>query len=106
MIVNIVDASLSDTDNSSEVTFTFSEKVSDATFGGLASGSGITVAGGVLTALIWNVGHTAATATFTATDNSTTAASVTVNANGYTDVAGNLARAGRIRPRSTPPTLR
>ncbi|WP_031245687.1 Ig-like domain-containing protein, partial [Mesorhizobium sp. LNJC384A00] len=81
------------TDNNSNVTFTFSEKVSDATFAGLASGAGITVAGGTLSALTWNAGHTAATATFTATDASETAGSVTVDA-GYTDVAGNLGTSG------------
>ncbi|MES0103932.1 Ig-like domain-containing protein, partial [Mesorhizobium sp. M0001] len=93
VIVNIVDGALSDTDNNSNVTFTFSEKVSDATFAGLASGAGITVAGGTLSALTWNAGHTAATATFTATDASETAGSVTVDA-GYTDVAGNLGTSG------------
>ncbi len=92
--VNIVDASLSDSDNSSVVTFTFSEKVSDATFAGLASGAGITVTGGTLSALTWNAGHTAATATFTATDGNETTGSVTVDANSYTDVAGNLGSNG------------
>ena len=94
VIVNIVDASFSDNNNSSDVTFAFSEKVSDATVANLASGAGITVVGGVLSALVWDVGHTQATATFTATDSSTTAASVTVNANSYTDVAGNLGSSG------------
>ena len=51
VVVNIVDGSLSDTDNSSQVTFTFSEQVSDTTFNTLASGNGITVTGGTLSAL-------------------------------------------------------
>src|SRR5437879_491269 len=46
-----------------------------------------------MSALTWNAGHTAASATFTATDGSTTAATVTVDA-GYTDVAGNLGSSG------------
>ena len=94
VIVNIVDGSLSDTDNSSQVTFTFSEQVSDTTFNTLASGNGITVTGGTLSALSWNAAHTVATATFTATDDSTAQGVVTVNAGGYTDVAGNLGTIG------------
>ena len=91
--VDIVDGSLSDGDNSSLVTFSFSEKVSEATFAGLASGDGITVTGGTLSALTWNAGHTAATATFTATDGIETPGTVTVEA-GYTDVAGNSGSSG------------
>jgi hypothetical protein len=94
VVVDIVDTSLSDSDNNSNVTFTFSEKVSDTTVATLASGAGITVAGGTLSALTWNAGHTAATATFTATDGNETTGSVTVNANSYTDVAGNLGSSG------------
>ena len=92
--VDIVDGSLSDTDNSSQVTFTFSEQVSDTTFNTLASGNGITVTGGTLSALSWNAAHTVATATFTATDVSIAQGVVTVNAGGYTDVAGNLGTIG------------
>ena len=87
------------------MTFAFSEKVSDATVANLASGAGITVVGGVLSALVWDVGHTQATATFTATDSSTTAASVTVNANSYTDVAGNLGSSGTDTAPVRPATL-
>ena len=106
MIVNIVDASLSDTDNSSHVTFTFSEKVSDATVGDTGErrrhhGCWRRAVGAGLERRAY-----AATATFTATDSSTTAASVTVNANAYTDVAGNLGSSGTDTARSTPPTLR
>src|SRR6185436_17218779 len=93
VVVDVVDAALSDTDTNSSVTFTFSEKVSDATFAGLASGAGITVVGGTLSALTWNAGHTAATATFTATDGFSGTGSVTVDA-GYTDVSGNTGTSG------------
>src|SRR4029079_19743936 len=91
--VDVVDAALSDGDTNSSVTFTFSEKVSDATFGGLASGAGITVVGGALSALSWNAGHTAATATFTATDGFSGTGSGTGDA-GYTDVSGNTGTSG------------
>ena len=92
--VDIVDASLSDTDNSSLVTFSFSEAVGASTVANLASGAGITVTGGTLSALTWNAAHTFATATFTASDDSVTPGSVTVAAGSYTDVAGNLGSAG------------
>ena len=92
--VDIVDASLSDADNSSLVTFSFSEAVGASTVANLASGAGITVTGGTLSALTWNAAHTFATATFTASDDSVTPGSVTVAAGSYTDVAGNLGSAG------------
>ena len=92
--VDIVDASLSDPDNSSLVTFSFSEAVGASTVANLASGAGITVTGGTLSALTWNAAHTFATATFTASDDSVTPGSVTVAAGSYTDVAGNLGSAG------------
>ena len=64
----------------SEVTFTFSEAVSPASVV-------LDVQGGTLSALVWNATNTAATATFTATQDSVTAGSVAVVS--YTDVAGN-----------------
>ncbi|MCA6126336.1 hypothetical protein J6500_31255, partial [Bradyrhizobium sp. WSM 1704] len=94
VVVEIADASLSDGDNNSNVTFTFSEAVSAATVATLAEGAGITVVGGTLSALSWAADHTSATATFTATDGITASGSVTVDANGYTDVAGNLGSSG------------
>ncbi|MCA6126333.1 hypothetical protein J6500_31240, partial [Bradyrhizobium sp. WSM 1704] len=94
VVVEIADASLSDGHNSSNVTFTFSEAVSAATVATLAGGAGITVAGGTLSALSWAADHTSATATFTATDGITASGSVTVDANSYTDVAGNLGSTG------------
>ncbi|MCA6126335.1 hypothetical protein J6500_31250, partial [Bradyrhizobium sp. WSM 1704] len=94
VVVEIVDGALSDGDNNSNVTFTFSEAVSAATVATLAEGAGITVVGGTLSALSWAADHTSATATFTATDGITASGSVTVDANGYTDVAGNLGSSG------------
>ena len=88
------------------MTFTFSEKVSDATFGGLASGAGITVAGGTLSALVWDAGHTASDGDLHGDRRQTAAASVTVNATATPTLRATSARAGRIRRRSTPPTLR
>ena len=81
------------------MTFSFSEAVGASTVANLASGAGITVTGGTLSALTWNAAHTLATATFTASDDSVTPGSVTVAAGSYTDVAGNLGSA-RARTRS------
>ncbi|WP_421791604.1 Ig-like domain-containing protein [Hyphobacterium sp.] len=85
--VNIVDASLSDADNASNVTFEFSEPVS-----GFVAGD-LTVAGGSISAFT-NVDADSWTATFTADDSSTTQGSVTVNAASYTDLAGNAGASG------------
>ncbi|MCP8941033.1 Ig-like domain-containing protein, partial [Alsobacter sp. SYSU M60028] len=52
--VDIVDASLSDADTSSSVTFTFSEAVDPASVV-------LSVEGGTLSALTWNADHTGAT---------------------------------------------
>src|SRR6185503_14850689 len=60
--VDILDLSLSDTDNSSQVTFTFSEAA-------VPGSVTLAVAHGSLSPLVWNAGNTSATATFTA-DNS------------------------------------
>ena len=94
VVVDIVDASLSDGNNSSQVTFTFNEAVSDVMVATLASGAGITVVGGTVSALTWNAAHTVATAIFTATDGITDAGSVTVAAGSYADVAGNPGSTG------------
>src|SRR5262249_59609092 len=76
--VDILDASLSDSDNNSQVTFTFSEQVSDATVANLANGAGITVVGGTLSALSWNAAHTIATRKSTRPTTCHCPASVTV----------------------------
>jgi hypothetical protein len=85
--VNIVDASLSDTDNTSDVTFTFSETVSGFTAGD------VTVSGGVLSDFT-QVDGDSYTATFTATDGVETTGSVSVADGTYTDVAGNTGSGG------------
>jgi Ca2+-binding RTX toxin-like protein len=82
--VEIADASLRHNHRESSVTFTFSEEVSAQTVANLASGAGITVTGGTLSALTCQ-GNVIATATFTADDNSTTTGSVAVAAGSYTD---------------------
>ncbi|MEM7647917.1 MAG: Ig-like domain-containing protein [Cyanobacteria bacterium P01_A01_bin.70] len=84
--VNIVDASLSDSDNNSVVNFTFSEAVTGF------DASDLTVAGGSISGFSGSGANYSAT--FTATDNSTTDGKVTVNANSYTDAAGNAGAAG------------
>src|SRR5207237_2742285 len=92
--VDIVDASLSDSHNNSNVTFTFTQKVSDATLTSLASSPGITVTGGTLSALSWNAGHTAATATFTATDGAETTGSRSVERRVGNEGAGRRGSSG------------
>jgi hypothetical protein len=79
--VNIVDASLSDGDNSSNVTFEFSEDVTGF------DASDLTPAGGTLSNFAAVDGNSY-TATFTADDGVETAGSVTVGT-GYTDAVGN-----------------
>lgn len=83
--VNIVDASLSDGDSSSSVTFTFSEAVTGFTV------ADVTVAGGTLSDFAGS--GSSYSATFTATDGSTTTGSVSVGT-GYTDAVGNVGTAG------------
>ncbi len=85
--VNIVDASLNDNDNSSQVTFEFSETISGFTAGDLL------VVGGTISAFTMVDGDSY-TATFTATDGIQQIGSVTVNANSYQDLAGNLGTTG------------
>ena len=80
--VNIVDAALNDGDNSSSVTFTFSEVTTNFALGD------VTATGGTLSA--FSGSGTSYSATFTATDGVETTGSVTVTAGSYTDAAGNL----------------
>ena len=84
--VAIVDASLSDTNTSSVVNFTFSEATTNFIL------SDITAIGGEVTNLT-GMG-TSYSATFTATDGFSGTGSVTVTANSYTDAAGNLGATG------------
>ena len=84
-VMDIDEDALSDGTGSSVVTFTFSEAVDPA--------SVVTnVAGGTLSTLVWNATNTAATATFTAAQDSDVAGSVAVVS--YTDVAGNAGAGG------------
>ena len=84
--VNIVDTSLNDADNSSNVTFLFSESTPDFTV------SDLTVAGGTISG--FSGSGSSYSATFTAADNSTATGSVTVNASSYSDTAGNAGATG------------
>jgi hypothetical protein len=84
--VDIVDAALNDTDNVSDVTFTFSEAVAGFTMGDVA------VAGGTLAG--FSGSGSVYTATFTATDGVETTGSVSVAVASYTDAVGNLGAAG------------
>jgi Ca2+-binding RTX toxin-like protein len=87
LAVNIVDTSLNDGDNSSQVSFEFSEDVA-----GFAD-SDVSVSGGTLSNFTSVDGDTY-TATFTATDGVETTGSVSVAAASYTDIAGNNGGAG------------
>ncbi|MHC2273867.1 hypothetical protein ACVME8_000478 [Bradyrhizobium diazoefficiens] len=86
--VDIVDGALSDGDNSSVVTFTFSE----APVGFTAAG--ITATHGTVTGLAATADPLVYTATFTADDGFTGTGSVSVTAASYTDAALNLGGAG------------
>src|SRR5207249_4387508 len=90
--VNIVDGSLSDTDNSSQVTFVFSEVPVGF------SNADLTVVGGTLSTvaadLVLDPTGKTYTATFTAADDFDGTGSVTVTAGGYTDAALNLGGSG------------
>ncbi|MBI1234873.1 MAG: beta-propeller fold lactonase family protein, partial [Alphaproteobacteria bacterium] len=87
VVVNIVDSALSDADNTSIVTFEFSEPVTSFVI------SDATAAGGSLS-LFNVVDQDSYSATFTADDNSTTQGSVTVGANSYNDAVGNPGSSG------------
>ncbi|MCC0804884.1 calcium-binding protein [Methylobacterium sp. W2] len=80
--VVIGDASFSDGNLTSPVTFTFSEAVDPASLVLSATGGSVDPA-----SIVFSNGGLTATATFTATDDSTTAASVTLTA--FKDLAGN-----------------
>jgi hypothetical protein len=84
--VNIVDASLDDTDNTSSVTFDFSEDTTDFVEGDL------TVVGGTISAFAGT--DDTYTATFTADDDTLTTGSVTVDDLSYTDAVGNQGAEG------------
>jgi Ca2+-binding RTX toxin-like protein/citrate lyase beta subunit len=86
VLVDIVDASLSDGDNTSVVSFTFSEATTDFTI------EDITVSNGTLSGLSGS--GTSYTATFTANDGFAGTATVGVAAGSYTDAAGNPGEAG------------
>jgi Ca2+-binding RTX toxin-like protein len=81
LTLDILDLTLNDADNSSAVSFTFSENVS-----GFDS-SDITVSGGILSA--FSGSGSSYTATFTANDGLEANGSLTVVAGSYTDLAGN-----------------
>jgi len=86
LAVDIVDTSLNDGDNSSLVTFEFSEDVNGFTVGD------VSVSGGTLSN--FSGSGSSYQATFTATDGVETTGSVSVAANSYTDLAGNNGGAG------------
>jgi len=86
--VVIADASLSDTDSSSLVTFTFSEAPVSFT------DADLDVVGGTITDLVATVDPLVWTAQFTATDGFTGVGSVTVVSDSYTDAALNLGGSG------------
>ncbi len=86
--VAIADGSLSDTDSSSLVTFTFSEAPTGFT------DADLDVVGGTITDLVATVDPLVWTAQFTATDGFTGTGSVTVVSDSYTDAALNLGGSG------------
>ncbi len=87
VVVHIVDDQLT-VGETSDVTFTFSEKVTGFELGDL------TVVGGTVTGLTTADGGKTWTATFTPTPGFEGTASVTVNSGSYTDLAGNKGTGG------------
>ncbi|WP_079206297.1 Ig-like domain-containing protein [Microcystis aeruginosa FBCC-A68] len=87
LALDIVDASLNDGDNSSLVTFEFSEDVAGF------DNSDVSVSGGTLSDFT-QVDGNSYTAIFTADDAVETTGSVSVAADSYTDIAGNNGGAG------------
>ncbi|QWZ56263.1 Ig-like domain-containing protein [Aeromonas sp. FDAARGOS 1402] len=87
VVVHIVDDQLT-VGETSDVTFTFSEKVTGFELGDL------TVVGGTVTGLTTSDGGKTWTATFTPDAHFTGTASVTVKENSYTDLAGNKGTGG------------
>ncbi|MGL5292449.1 MAG: Ig-like domain-containing protein, partial [Aeromonas sp.] len=100
VVVDIVDASLNGNNPSSEVTFTFSEKVEGF------DGTDLVVVGGKVTNLT-TTDNITWTGTFTADPDFEGEASVTVPAGSYTDMAGNLGTAGEdtVPTDTLPPAL-
>ncbi|RWT31949.1 Ig-like domain-containing protein, partial [Aeromonas caviae] len=90
VVVNIVDDQLT-VGETSDVTFTFSEKVTGFELGDL------TVEGGTVTGLTSSDGGKTWTATFTPTPGYTGEASVTVKDGSYTDLNGNAGTGGSDR---------
>ncbi|NMG75816.1 retention module-containing protein, partial [Aromatoleum diolicum] len=88
LTVNIVDPALSDTDTSSQVTFTFSEAPVGFELGDIVA------VGGTVTNLQATADPLVFTATFTADDGFSGTASVSVANDLYTDAAGNLGSGG------------
>ncbi|NMG77712.1 Ig-like domain-containing protein, partial [Aromatoleum diolicum] len=88
LTVDIVDTALSDTDSSSQVTFTFSEAPVGFTAGDIVA------VGGTVTNLQATADPLVFTATFTATDGFSGTASVSVANDLYTDATGNLGSGG------------
>ncbi|NLF73821.1 MAG: hypothetical protein GX575_32830, partial [Candidatus Anammoximicrobium sp.] len=84
--VDIVDAALNDSDDVTDVTFTFSEAVTGFT------ADDVTAVGGTLSG--FSGSGTSYSATFTANDGIQMTGSVTVAADSYTDVPSNLGAAG------------
>jgi large repetitive protein len=87
LLVNITDDSLNSGDNSSLVTFNFSEAPVGFTAGDIVSANG-TISNFTM------INATHYTATFTATDGFSGTGSVSVAADSYTDDAGNAGNAG------------
>ncbi|MFQ2552760.1 Ig-like domain-containing protein, partial [Aeromonas caviae] len=90
VVVNIVDDQLT-VGETSDVTFTFSEKVTGFELDDL------TVVGGTVTGLTSSDGGKTWTATFTPTPGFEGTASVTVNSGSYTDLSGNAGTGGSDR---------
>ncbi|MEZ6936940.1 Ig-like domain-containing protein, partial [Aeromonas sp. S19(2024)] len=90
VVVNIVDDQLT-VGETSDVTFTFSEKVTGFELGDL------TVVGGTVTGLTTSDGGKTWTGTFTPTPGYTGEASVTVKDGSYTDLNGNVGTGGSDR---------
>lgn len=84
--VNIVDASLTDADDSSNVTFAFSEPTSDFDL------SDVMATNGTLSSLMGS--GASYSATFTADNGVVATGTVTVNAGSYTDATGNTGASG------------
>ena len=92
LAINIVDGALSDSDNSSVVTFTFSEVPAGFTASDIAATHGTVT--GLTQDLVGDPSGKTYTATFTADDGFTGTGSVSVASGSYTDASGNLGGPG------------